>query len=489
MPKSPAHPKSEEQRRPAGAAFAALFLLLLWRAAIAAPQDDADVDSAIGRRARTLVEKLATDPLADADATARELIDPGPALLPSLRAMEETMNAPAQIEVMAAVRHRQQDPELSTWLTRLASGGESEESRGAAYAALESCGDRDCLASFIAALPGTPPALKRQADRALTAVLRRSDDSASYTLVEGSLAGLADEDRARVAGCVARADSPRGMELLGRLLGRHPDIQLAILSGLAGMKSRPRDGSLADSMRHLLSSEQSNLRREAVSALGNLQDAESVEEILSLLGGEHSGVAGNAHFALKRLSGLDLPRDPVRWKMWLAAERAWWEEEGRRLLAALEEGDPLLLLRALHEASLHPLYQAKFAPLLEEYAESPDPEIQAAALLALGRLGFGSAPPPACSGGAMASVRPLPAGEALALLATDRREGEAPPPPGDSNLALFLLGLPVCLTLLLKVSGVGPVAQVRSWFRRGGDRPGPMTIRLRGRSHRNQSGP
>lgn len=384
----------------------------------------------------------------------------------------------------AAAPQGNEAPDLSSWLLRLASTGESEESRIEAYEGLENSGGRESLLPLLEALAGDPPGVKRQADRTLLAVLRRVGDPAGYALVENSLRGLATEERARVAAAVAKADSPLGLELLGRLVGQYPDISLTVLSGIAGMKCRPDNGNLAASIRPLMLSESSNLRREAISALGNLHDADSVEEFLALLSGEQAGVAGNAHWALRRLSDLNLPPDPVRWNMWLSSERSWWESEGKRFLSELAEGSEEQILRALHHAALHPLYRAEFEQLLNEHATSSNPEIRAAAnraLLAL-RLRDGDAAT-ITGGGAMVTMKSISRAEAHAVTGMTLKPVKQPEPRG-SNLCLILLGLPLCLTLLLKVSGLAPVMRFRSWLHRSGTERGPVTMKLGARSQR-----
>lgn len=483
--------KSSESQWTTSLVSLTVLLLTLCATSDAAPQGTAGVDTEMGLRAKTLLESLAANPAANGDAITKELLGYGAPLLPTLKALERAMVTPSQIEVMAIVRNQFEDPGLSTWLASVATSAESEDARIAAYQALEISGDRECLSLLLGSLPGNPPTVKRHADRAVVAVLRRSDDNASYAVVEKSLPDLTDEDRARIAACVAKADSPRGIGLLGRLLGQYGNIELTILSGLAGMKTRPADGSLAVRIRPLLSSENSNLRREALSALGKLHDGESVEDFLGLLGGEHAGVAGNAHWALRRVSGLNLPRDPVRWKLWLTAERSWWEEEGRHLLSALREGADEQVLRALHQASLHRLYREEFEPFLLEYAESSDPEFRAAAVLALDRLGLGNGPAPAIRGsGSITSLTPIPASEALAMLvplSKHEQEQEDPPEEG-STLFLFLLGVPVCLSLLMKVSGIVSVDRLRSWFAGSATDQGPVTIKLKPRAGRRPGG-
>jgi len=446
-------------------------------------------DSPLGRRVLAVCNSLVADPPADPDAVADQLAGIGSSIMPILMTLEASLDTPVQVEVMASVRSRLKDPNLSVWLAQLASNAKAEETRIAAYAGLEAYGTRSGLETLLRSLPGNTPAVKRQADRALLAVLRRADDADSYSLVARALGDFPDDDRARVISAVARADSERGMTLLGGLVGRYPNVNLSILAGLSGMTSRPVDSMLVENIRPLLSDESGNLRREAISALGNLHDADSVDEFIALLGGEHAGVAGNAHWALRRLSGLKLPRDPLRWKMWLTAERSWWEAEGSRLQNALDQGDEALILRALHEASLHPLFQEEFADLIGEYADALDPKVKAAAKLAQSLLGLGGGPRRAAgSSAALASLRPASRDDVIAVMTPIRKRKETPPPAEGSNLLLLLCGLPVCLALLIKVSGLAPMSRLREWLSGRNEQRGLVELKLKPRRERLRAG-
>jgi HEAT repeat protein len=364
-------------------------------------------------------------------------------------------------------------------LLKSAATAPETQSRVEAYRLLEDYGDREILGALIESLSSNPPEAKRPAERALVAVLRRSDDPESYLEIERRLGTLADEERARLVASVADADCSRGVTLLGNLIGRYREVDLAVLSGLARMTAKSEDPRLAETLCGLLESESSNLRREAISALGQLHHEASAEDFVRLLGGDHRGVAGNAHWALRRLSRLNLPPDPIRWNMWLGGERSWWEKNSEELLAILASGDKEALLRALHDLAMHPLYRAKFEEALRVLATDSDAEIRNAAKRALSELGLADDSAETMIRMEVGTVSMRPATDAEIKTVT------APLPPrkrpdskSTSVTFLFLaLGLPLCLTLFLKVGGFAPLRRIRSWWAEDQIR-GPAVVKL-----------
>lgn len=435
--------------------------------AAAAPESSGTGDSAeLAGSARSLLGTLAATPSADEETVARKLIELGDRVAPALATLRTRPLNPAQVRVVARVGFRWKDPTMPRWLVSVAGSADDLEASVAAYGCLEDFGTPEILGELITTLSGNPPGAKRPAERALIATLRRSDDSKSYVELSRKLPELADEEKARLIACVADADTERGVALLGSLIGRYPGVDLAVLSGLARMTAEAEDAQHAVMLRSLISSDDPNLRREAVSVLGRLHDEASAEDIVALLEGDQAGVAGNAHWALRRLSRLNLPPDPQRWRMWLTEERVWWETQSEELLEALAGGDRADILRALHHLSLHPLYRGRFEQDIRDLMASEDEEIRQAASRALTGLGLNRearAGTPGTTAG-IVSLRPATEAERQAATAPRIRKPNHRRDSGSSSPLLFLLGLPICGALLVRVGGWTSAQRIRDWW-------------------------
>jgi hypothetical protein len=328
--------------------------------------------------------------------------------------------------------------------------------------------------------------MKRSAELALIRLLRRHDTKGTYDAVGKALRTASEETRARVICSIGDTNSAHGMRLLTGLLGRWSDLDLAVVSAIAHLPGVVPAEEVVPTLRELLSTDDSELRRETVTALGAFQDAESVEILIGLLKEDSGGLRGNAHWALRQISGLEFPADVDRWSLWYADETSWWEKEGKRLLEILETGTTAEILAALRDISDRRLFRDRFVPLLESLLEHEDPAVRSSAKAVL--AGFGLAQ----GGGSMDATAALeahgfyPVPEGFDPDAPIAKVEEAQP---QSRSLVPIVGLGILLALFLRIFGLSLLYRLRKMLSSGEAKraDGPMTIKLKPRPERGRS--
>ncbi len=109
-------------------------------------------------------------------------------------------------------------------------------------------------------------------------------------------------------------------ELLVELVGDwRPDFQLAGLQGLY-VDGRPEDGEVVTQV--MGTDGARAVRMQAALVLGKLRFTGGVRSLIDQLYEDDQGLCSNAHWALKRITGLKLKADPGLWEQ-------WWERKGK----------------------------------------------------------------------------------------------------------------------------------------------------------------
>jgi HEAT repeat protein len=197
---------------------------------------------------------------------------------------------------------------------------------------------------------------------ALPGLLARSESSRDWLVVRWR--SLDEELLPSVVRAVGAARHPDGLELMLDMIETRPDLEIDAMAQVAHLvpaTSVVVDMRLRDQLRACLMREEPGVQRAALRALGELEDAESVPRWIELLERADRGVQGDALWALRRLSGLELTADPADWRRWHAAERRWFAEELGGAIAALEGSDAAAAAVALRELSRHRLERAVVA--------------------------------------------------------------------------------------------------------------------------------
>jgi HEAT repeat protein len=182
---------------------------------------------------------------------------------------------------------------------------------------------------------------------------------------------------------------PAAVEALAQLLGVQPELDLLLLAELgrcASGQAPPFDSAVGSRVRGFLHAPSVELVREAAQACGRLEDAEALPELVELLGHENRGVRRNAHWSLRKITGVSFAEDPRAWGAWLLSEERWWDERAPELLLGLGDPDLAHALAAVQElarrrAPRHPLAREMVRALAHE-----EREVRRLACVALGQF-------------------------------------------------------------------------------------------------------
>jgi HEAT repeat protein len=128
--------------------------------------------------------------------------------------------------------------------------------------------------------------------------------------------------RTRAVMTLSQLSSPESERVLAKgLSDRETDIRSACAEALGRMPSSGQ--RTRDDLVRLLEDRELEVRRQAILAVGRLRERAAIPRLLEYLEDDDKGLAGNAHYALKRISGYSFPSSPERWK-------EWWKRESAR---------------------------------------------------------------------------------------------------------------------------------------------------------------
>lgn len=179
-----------------------------------------------------------------------------------------------------------------------------------------------------------------------------------------------------LARVTAGSRSPAAASILMRNLKRSPDLDLAIVRGLA-VCGLAGDGETQaaglEFLRRALASSAWDLRRGAIHALAELGDAESAESFVALLGHDDPLTASAAREGLEKISGRHLGADQRVWEEWLHAESDWFESRLDGLVLSLSADDAAGTATALAEIQEHPLYRHAVAEAWRPHLTASQP--------------------------------------------------------------------------------------------------------------------
>ncbi len=259
------------------------------------------------------------------------------------------------------------------------SRGRTAEAREAAVRILGAVGralDVPTLYELVHTAPGVP--LERRVEEAFRSavgsLVRRDGDALlqfdrlwSYqpeALLQPLLEGLGDGGDARC------------LELLDEILVRHDRLLVPVLTEIRRVgpsRSLDVNDRLAARLRHHIEPSRPACRP-ALFALATLRDYDSVPALIDLLGHESRGLASDAYFALRELTGLDLRADAELWNAWYESELDWIAEQAPRVLAKLHSPRHADIAAAIGELAKRRLFNdtwaLELAPLLDHSAPS-----------------------------------------------------------------------------------------------------------------------
>lgn len=181
-----------------------------------------------------------------------------------------------------------------------------------------------------------------------------------------------------------------GIEPLALVLAFHAELAPLVI-GQARLLGRSADDTanhtLAKEVRPYLESERVELACAAARSLGELGDDESVAKLLEMLDSPLKPVVDSAHWALRRLSGLNLPPLPGPWRASLASDQLWWDTEATQVLQALVVGTPPERLAAVGSLDGRPWRRAELAREVVATLEDESEVVRLKACAVLAQLG------------------------------------------------------------------------------------------------------
>src|SRR5206468_1304944 len=104
-------------------------------------------------------------------------------------------------------------------------------------------------------------------------------------------------------------------------------------------------------------------------------------------------VRDSALWALRKVSGLSLPADPVPWRTWSTEETGWHRNARPRLLQELSSRDGARVVAALRAYGVRRTRRAELAEEVTRVLASPRPELRRIACETLGQIGSSAASP------------------------------------------------------------------------------------------------
>lgn len=289
--------------------------------------------------------------------------------------------------------------ELTAYLERIPVDPTTQTLRVAGLEVMAEVGQDDDLELILAL--ATVPEESSPRDPLLLALresIRRvlGRDARAIVSLQTVIPDAAPQHQAHLLRALAETGGDRALRALSHLLDFAPQLAGQVLReiALAAEKSTPpHDQGVLESVRRLLLDDDAGLRRDAVLALGHLQDSESIAVLIDCLESEDAGVRKAALWSLRTISGLTLTATQARWRSWHAQETRWWSEQRPQLVAALRSQDVAAVADGIRRLSLQRLHRHEIAQDVAELVQSPRPELRFLAVSGLGQLGSrGTAP-------------------------------------------------------------------------------------------------
>jgi hypothetical protein len=195
---------------------------------------------------------------------------------------------------------------------------------------------------------------------------------------------------------IGAARPPEGLQVLGDLLGRVPELDpivLAEIGTFAQSVQGPVDSVVVGTVRDHLNHADPRVIRGAALAVSRLDDTLAAGRLVQLLSHDDPNVRTSADLALQRIAGRDLRGDAARWEAWYADELAWRDREGPRCLDQLVTRDRAFVAAALNEVAAHRLFRHELEDAVVGTLSWKDPGIVILACGVIGKLGVRSALP------------------------------------------------------------------------------------------------
>jgi hypothetical protein len=220
-------------------------------------------------------------------------------------------------------------------------------------------------------------------------------DEHAFTYVSARWRSLSEPVLEPLVRATRAARGAGALEFLAEVIqwrADHAGLALAMVQEIGRSLDPAADAEVLRRIRPLLQPARGNLCRAAALALGALADHESIPELIELLGAD-GGLRANAHWALRRITGLSLPATRAAWERWHDRESSWIEQSGGEAFGRLRSRDPDEVCEAIRALSAHPLAREDLVLALVELLADEDAAVRTLACRAIPDLGDGRAIP------------------------------------------------------------------------------------------------
>ncbi|NOT29167.1 MAG: hypothetical protein HOP15_01825 [Planctomycetes bacterium] len=264
--------------------------------------------------------------------------------------------------------------------------------RGAALACIGAVGGaNDLLQLFELALAAAETRPEKNLERALRRAVSTLIGRDPRTLEQ--LVSLRRITRAELmpvlVEAVGAAKDPRGLAYLSEVAYWSEGLILPVMSQvplLGPSGDEAIDAAIKVRMRPYLDESRPGPCCAAILALTALGDEDSIAELIELLPSESAGLRENAHWALKKLTGLTLAGSPEAWRRWHQGELFWMLRQKPKEFQRLKESQAGLVAAALREILPHPLARRELASALPDLLKSSFPSLRVLACRTLSNL-------------------------------------------------------------------------------------------------------
>jgi hypothetical protein len=214
-------------------------------------------------------------------------------------------------------------------------------------------------------------------------------DRGTFTQVESHFFAADVQLQPLIVHALAEKGSLAAVEVLSHLLGKDKDLDLCLISAINRTSSTlapPFDARIDEAVRAYLSASSEDLVREAALAAGRLEDSESLSMLVPLLSSANRGVRQNAHWSLKKISGLSFSSDARAWGAWLTVEESWLRDRAPALFARLETAERPEALKIVQEVARRRCSRHTLATELSRGTRHKDAEVRRLTCVALGQF-------------------------------------------------------------------------------------------------------
>jgi len=307
----------------------------------------------------------------------------------------QVLSDPQRDLVLAALARASESEVRAEIRARLESDPLDARTRLAAIHTLGAVGNGADLARIVELAPRhededrTLTRESREAVRSACAWILRKDGRSWSALAE--IVKKVDSEAGRaLLGAIATKREPRALAVLFAAARWQPDLgpQAAALASTCGISADPKlDSDFTAWIVSQLRDARPEYVRSLLQALGTTDDGTNVKTLIEHLKDEDAGSRDSALWALRKISGLGFPADPVTWRAWILAEDTWHKNRRPRLRFELESNDVSRVATALREYSERRTRRPELASEVAVLLRHPQRELRLLACIVLEHLG------------------------------------------------------------------------------------------------------